>query len=276
MNPEPQRPRDPSAKPKFCRGTHKLLSLEGIAPNTDKEFKIERSDIASDVEDTNAALQLVRDGAVEALWLFAEERGQQVKELQAKLEQVRSIVSVVPGKRKSGKRAYDAGPGAIGSAHPAGVVGAGLGAGGPPNDFGVHRGNPQIEATAIGSIETHTALSAELAKTITDAFEFVLITSCTIGTATFMLPVTTCRDRRRSRSRGTLWRLPARADRRRGGAQAAIGAGRRRLSSDHPQRVPSRSLRTGSTRPAADPGRSGGTQGAARGRGRAGAATSPR
>ena len=207
VNPEPQRPRDPTAKPKFCRGTHKLLSLEGIAPNTDKEFKIERSDIASDVEDTNAALQLVRDGAVEALWLFAEERGQQVKELQAKLEQVRSIVSVVPGKRKSGKRAYDAGPGAIGSAHPAGVVGAGPGAGGPPaaNDFGVHRGNPQIEATAIGSIETHTALSAELAKTITDAFELCIDHELHDRHGNlYVASDNPVGDRRRSRSRGTL------------------------------------------------------------------------
>ena len=204
---EPQKPRDPTAKPKFCRGTQKLLSLEGIAPNTDKEFKIERSDIASDVEDANAALQLIRDGAVEALWLFAEERGQQVKELQAKLEEIRSIVGIVSGKRKSGKRSYDAGPGAIVPAQPVGFVGAGPGAGAPPaaNDLDVYRGNPQIATAAVGSIETHTALSAELVKTITDAFELCIDHELSDRHGNpYVASDNPVGDRRRSRSRGTL------------------------------------------------------------------------
>lgn len=199
-------PRAPTAKPRFCRSTLKLVSLEGIAPNTDQDFSIERADIASNFEDPDALVKLARDGAIEALWLFAEERGQQVKELQAKLDQIRAIAGVNAGKRKSSKRAFDSGPGML-ALDAVGAVGAGPGAGAPPisSELIVRPSEARLAITSLGSIKDHTIVSAELAKTITDAFELCIdhelhdrngnpyVASETIGG-----------DRRRSRSRGTL------------------------------------------------------------------------
>ena len=197
-------PRAPTAKPRFCRSTLKLVSLEGVAPNTDQDFSIERADIASNVEDTDALIKLARDGAIEALWLFAEERGQQVKELQSKLDQIRAIAGVNTGKRKSSKRSFDSGPGALDAV---GAVGAGPGAGAPPisSELVVKPSEARLAITSLGSIKDHTAISAELSKSITDAFELCIdhelhdrngnpyVTSEVFGG-----------DRRRSRSRGTL------------------------------------------------------------------------
>jgi len=197
-------PRAPTAKPRFCRSTLKLVSLEGVAPNTDADFHIERADIASNVEDPDALVKLARDGAIEALWLFAEERGQQVKELQSKLDQIRAIAGVNAGKRKSSKRSFDSGPGALDAV---GAVGAGPGAGAPPisSELVVRPSEARLAITSLGSIKDHTTVSAELSKTITDAFELCIdhelhdrngnpyVTSETFGG-----------DRRRSRSRGTL------------------------------------------------------------------------